>query len=551
MAQGSDLLIRFEKPKKSAKAFFYVSEGLLSALHTEKASVSLDLKLLDSFRRTPLHYSSYLDLEAMSLYLLLSGVDSFLLDKSNQSCFHSLFSKGNYKTLQIFLNYDCYMLNKELFEWTTLLKFGISMKNITLRNTIAFYLSKTMNLAKLPTRPVDSVHQLKMKIEEYHKKTLDRYKFILMSQDTHKRTPLHYAAASKFTWCFKAVETIFSASTSFPNFSFYFKEIYPLLNPGKTVDPEKYAKILQQAYEMIDSDEAETMQKSFKAKIDALFQSAVNLKDINGQTPLHLACLAGDCKIVKLLVSKGADSGIKDSTGKSPLDLCSTKLVMRYLTGLAEAVAGNQEKGVVHLVNSGYSINETNSTFMLSSIHQAILSGKLLKTVLECAGNVNQSEWNLYTPLHYASISGRASDASFLLNEGANVMAQSLHQVTPLHLASRYNHADVVSVLLQSGAGIDAKDHLGRTPLMFACKYGAVNTAELLLSHDCDMNATDQRAWNALHYASFHCQSKVVKMIVRWDADDEKLQQAKNSQGKNPVSLTSDLRTKAAFESKI
>ncbi len=50
----------------------------------------------------------------------------------------------------------------------------------------------------------------------------------------------------------------------------------------------------------------------------------VNVKDENGQTPLHLASIWGAKKSVKFLLKKGADPGLKDNQGKTPLDLAKT-----------------------------------------------------------------------------------------------------------------------------------------------------------------------------------------------------------------------------------
>ena len=73
------------------------------------------------------------------------------------------------------------------------------MKSIALRNTIANYLPKTININKLPQRPIESKKELKTKIEDYFKKLLEKFKFILLQQDIHKRTPIHYLSLSKFT----------------------------------------------------------------------------------------------------------------------------------------------------------------------------------------------------------------------------------------------------------------------------------------------------------------------------------------------------------------
>ena len=550
MADPGKIFIEYNKPKKSSGIFWYVSEGLLSSIHKTKSSRNSDLKVLDEFRRTPLHYSSYLGLEAMCVYFLMSGIDPLALDKSNQSCYHAMLAKGNYKAIEIVLNYELHLLRRDLYEWIILLKFGINMESISLRNTIASYLSKSLNLSRLPQRPIESKKELKSKLEDYFQKVLEKYRFILMHQDTYKRTGLHYLALSRYTWCFKALEVLVTELQGQDSFASCLKEISSLLSPSTPCNPEKYFSVLKDVSELLGEEVFAPLQSTFQERLHRLLAFAVNIKDLNGQTPLHIACFAGDCKIVELLMQAGGDKSIRDNGGKKPLDLCTTKLVMRYLGDLTEVVRNKEETSLNQLVSSGYDVNASNNEFMLSSMHLAVMGGTLLGAVLGCGGNVNACEWNLYTPLHYACISGKVADVTSLIKEGANVAALSQHEYTPIHLAARYNRVAAVQALLKNAADINPKDHIGRTPLMLSAKHGCLQVAEELLLNRADMAAVDQRGWNALHYASFHNNRALVKLLVKWDSDENALTKAKNSQGKTPLAMSSSPKTMKAFESK-
>lgn len=542
------IFIEYAKPKKGAGVFWQVSEGLLSAVHMGRNNGNT-VKVLDGHRRTPLHYSAYLNLDPMSLYFLLCGLETTALDQNCQSVYHVLMAKGSVKALQIILNFEIHTLRKELYEWIILLKFGISMKSITLRNTIASYLSKSLNLNKLPTRPIESKIELQGKLEEFFRKVLEKYKFVLIQQDKFKRTCVHYAALSKFTWCFKALENALKEIGGFEEFSKYFKEVSPLVFPSAPAEADKYSLVLEEVEKVLGAEAFSVTFTSFKDRLKNLKTVAVNIRDVNGQTPLHLACFAGDCKIVQLLMSSGADKSIKDQSGKSPLDLCTTKLVMRYLDDLTSVVQSKDISSMQHLVNSGYSVNDSKNQYMLNSMHLAVMGGSLLSAVLNSQGDVNSREWNLYTPLHYASMLGNLSDIKSLLTEGSNVSALSQHDYTPLHLAAHYNKVLAIQELLKNSANINAKDYLGRTPLMLASKYGCKAAVEELLISRCDMALCDQRGWNALHYASFHNKSQVVKLLVKWDSDENILVKNKNSQGKTPCGLSSTIKTTKAFDS--
>lgn len=47
----------------------------------------------------------------------------------------------------------------------------------------------------------------------------------------------------------------------------------------------------------------------------------INIKDNDGQTPLFLATLYGNTKIVRRLLMKGANRMIKNSKGQLPIDI--------------------------------------------------------------------------------------------------------------------------------------------------------------------------------------------------------------------------------------
>lgn len=47
----------------------------------------------------------------------------------------------------------------------------------------------------------------------------------------------------------------------------------------------------------------------------------VNLQDLEGLTPLHLATTYGNTRIVKMLLLAGADRTIRNNSGKIPIEL--------------------------------------------------------------------------------------------------------------------------------------------------------------------------------------------------------------------------------------
>ncbi len=54
---------------------------------------------------------------------------------------------------------------------------------------------------------------------------------------------------------------------------------------------------------------------------DKTIVEAINVKDVNGQTALHMACKNGDYEAIDLLISDGADPRVIDNKGSSPIQL--------------------------------------------------------------------------------------------------------------------------------------------------------------------------------------------------------------------------------------
>ena len=67
----------------------------------------------------------------------------------------------------------------------------------------------------------------------------------------------------------------------------------------------------------------------------------VNQIDIISHTPLHLACISGNYRLVRSLVRAGADIHAKDGNGRTPLDICNEKKNEELIYTLKQTQAGS------------------------------------------------------------------------------------------------------------------------------------------------------------------------------------------------------------------
>lgn len=106
--------------------------------------------------------------------------------------------------------------------------------------------------------------------------------------------------------------------------------------------------------------------------------------------------------------------------------------------------------------------------------------------------DINAVERRSKTPLHLAAGSSHSSTVQALLQNGANVNAESDGFWTALHNAcsSRMDSVDTVKQLLDAGAGLHRKIYNGRTPLHVAAKAGNVRIVRYFLTARRDIKRT-------------------------------------------------------------
>jgi ankyrin repeat protein len=117
-------------------------------------------------------------------------------------------------------------------------------------------------------------------------------------------------------------------------------------------------------------------------------------------------------------------------------------------------------------------------------------------TLLRGGADVNVSQSDGMTALHWAALNGSVEIAKMLAYAGAHLEAGTrIGSYTPLHLASQAGDAALVAALLEAGADANAVTATGgATALHFAAAAGSAPTITTLLDHRADPNATET-AW--------------------------------------------------------
>ncbi|XP_023238085.1 tankyrase-like [Centruroides sculpturatus] len=145
-------------------------------------------------------------------------------------------------------------------------------------------------------------------------------------------------------------------------------------------------------------------------------------------TLLHLATKLDHIDIVRTLLSAGANPGIQNNMGETPIDLIATERMTNvYSEELLKATAQSDLNRISQLINAGLSVNVKDSPN---------------------SGN---------TPLHWAACFGNKETIELLINHGADVNIVNSAGTTPLHDAVERGELQIVEKLIKSGGNLFVK----------------------------------------------------------------------------------------------
>ena len=142
-----------------------------------------------------------------------------------------------------------------------------------------------------------------------------------------------------------------------------------------------------------------------------------------------------------------------------------------------------------------------------------------VRSLLKQGANVNASEADGTTALHWASYRDDLESADLLLHAGADVNARNDLGATPLWAASQNGSEAMVRRLLAAGANPNTALLLGETPIMVAARSGAPAVVELLVAKGANVNARAARGQTALMWAVAQKHPEVVKVLLAHGAD--------------------------------
>ncbi|KAK9126728.1 hypothetical protein Scep_015574 [Stephania cephalantha] len=204
--------------------------------------------------------------------------------------------------------------------------------------------------------------------------------------------------------------------------------------------------------------------------------AALDCRDKEGRTPLHLSASRGNLKCAKMLIEAGADKNAKSLDGR---------------TALYRAAAGGDTKMAALLMEMGADPTVTAET-----------TGRTPLEIAQEKGNVEVIEVLEQRELMLtAARRGDLATMRGLLKRGAKANHSDQYGLTTLHAAAIKRHKEIVSVLIESGMHLECEDKEGHTALHLAVEGGSLETVELLVNRGANVNAKSKKGVTPLYLA--------------------------------------------------
>ncbi|CAB3223994.1 unnamed protein product [Arctia plantaginis] len=300
----------------------------------------------------------------------------------------------------------------------------------------------------------------------------------------------------------------------------------------------------------------------------------INCVNESGNTPLHLASKWGYEGIARLLIENGAEPSFQNKHNKTAFDYAHNLKILQVLKSCTPNLYE-----YIHITNSdvktlkcndnsagklqkvGFKNKETHVTKavenlkLIERILKAISYGDvklacfymninysvyldmknkpdssstLCHPLCECQlckkktgtyssdFDINFTDTNGYTALHFAARYGLSELCNILLLNKANINCANKKGQTPLHLAALNNKSHVIRLLLDNGANINAIDLAGNTPLHEVSAMGNIGAAKILITYNPDISMLNGADKTALTLAKDKVHLTIIDLIEKY-----------------------------------
>ncbi|MBL9169190.1 MAG: ankyrin repeat domain-containing protein [Verrucomicrobiales bacterium] len=211
-------------------------------------------------------------------------------------------------------------------------------------------------------------------------------------------------------------------------------------------------------------------------------------------------------------------------------------------TAVADAAQRSDRAAVRRLLKQHPEVNASQPDGM-TALHWAVLKDdlELARLLLEAKANPGATNRYGVTPLALACQSGETATVELLLARGADPDAALSGGETALMTAARTGRPGPVQALLRQGANVNAKERRGQTALMWAAAEGHTEVVDLLVRAGAEVGATLDSGFTALLLAAREGRRETVRLLLKAGVDVNGVMSPRKSVAKGPAKGTSAL----------
>uniref|UniRef100_A0A0K2TZN0 Microtubuleassociated protein futschlike [Aplysia californica] n=1 Tax=Lepeophtheirus salmonis TaxID=72036 RepID=A0A0K2TZN0_LEPSM len=180
----------------------------------------------------------------------------------------------------------------------------------------------------------------------------------------------------------------------------------------------------------------------------------LNVRDLEGQTPLMRACYFGHKDKIAILLQKGSNPLISSKSGETAFSLlCQYPAVtdVHIRNFVDNLVGGHKQRR--HIINEMSGIGDRPIHMLIRSRTKAKVPA--MKALINYGASIDIKNWSGYTPLALACVLKDTHAARLLLVSGSSLHEFDAYKRTPLEIAAEGKNYDLLGLLVRAGARLN------------------------------------------------------------------------------------------------
>uniref|UniRef100_A0A6P7GM07 Uncharacterized protein LOC114338408 n=1 Tax=Diabrotica virgifera virgifera TaxID=50390 RepID=A0A6P7GM07_DIAVI len=263
----------------------------------------------------------------------------------------------------------------------------------------------------------------------------------------------------------------------------------------------------------------------------------VNVPDVDGNLPAHMAAEFGKVEILKYLNKKGANLSIFNNQKQTLVHKAAQPGVLEVLQYLVEDckldvnvsdIDGNLPVHMMYVTDYDIKflkyLKEKGANLCISNnqkqtlVHKAVKSGglKVLQYLVEdCKLDVNVSDVDGNLPAHRAAELGYVETLKYLKDKGANLSISNNQNQTLVHKAVESGGLKVLRYLVEDcKLDVNVSDVDGNLPAHKAAELGYVETLKYLKGKGANLSISNNQKQTLVYKATQSGDLEVLKYLV-------------------------------------